>query len=41
MSEKFTYEEVFYGMDLKEIQKANIALDLQIKAEKAAIKKKR
>jgi hypothetical protein len=36
----FDYNTVFHQMTPQEIQEANIALDEQLKAEKAAIKKK-
>lgn len=36
----FDYNTVFNQMTPTEIEAANIALDLQLKAEKAAIKKK-
>lgn len=42
MSEKgFSYTDVFYRMTPQQIQEANIALDMQIEAEKRQIKKKR
>lgn len=34
MSEKFSYTEVFHLMLPDEIQQANIALDIQIEADK-------
>lgn len=36
----FDYQTVFYFMTPQEIDEANIALDLQIEAEKKALKKK-
>lgn len=42
MSERgFDYRTVFFEMTPQQIQEANIALDLQLKAEKAAMKKKK
>jgi hypothetical protein len=37
----FDYNTVFYQMTPQEVEEANIALDIQLKAEKAAMKKKR
>ena len=37
----FTYQDVFFRMTPQEIQKANIALDMKIQAEKTAIKKRK
>jgi hypothetical protein len=34
----FTYEDVFFRMTPQQINEANIALDLEIKARKAAAK---
>lgn len=39
MSGKFTFTEVFHMMTPLEIDKANIALDIQEEAEEKAIKK--
>lgn len=36
----FDYQTVFYFMTPQEIDEANIALDIQIEAEKKALKKK-
>jgi len=36
----FDYVTVFYKMTPQQIQEANIALDIQLKAEKQAMKKK-
>lgn len=42
MSERgFDYNTVFYQMTPQEISAANIALDMQYKAEKEAAKRKR
>lgn len=35
------YNTVFYQMTPEEIQKANIALDMKIKSEKKALRRKR
>lgn len=37
----FTYTDVFVKMTPQQVKEANIALDMQIAAEKAQIKKKR
>lgn len=37
----FTYTDVFVNMTPQQVREANIALDMQIAAEKAQIKKKK
>ena len=40
MSEKFDYNTVFHQMTSDEVEEANIALDMQLAAEKKAMQKK-
>lgn len=41
MSERFSYDDVFFKMTPQQVAEANIALDIQFEAEKRQMKKKR